>query len=136
MRKVLSSATAQGAVFQGIKCGKSVTIPGQSQTIRQLYSQYVQGKPITGSPYHDDPEGFDLPDFNRMDVLDHEEFMIENKKRIEELKERAKSLKQQDEERVAKRAAEIIEIIKDSSTSGTAAQAAQSDGQEVTELLQ
>lgn len=85
----------------------SLTIPDQALTMSEIMSRFAQGLPVHGEKvpvYNGDEE---LPDFQRMDLADKQEYLELNAAYVEEIKQRlleqkAQEQKEKDEKRKAK----------------------------------
>lgn len=72
--------------------GLSTTIPDQSMSIKEILDRFARGLPLDGYrvPVWDGEE--DLPDFNRMDLADIENYMRNNQEEIQYLQAEQKQL--------------------------------------------
>lgn len=97
--KIWNSITARKRKTQPEKnSGKSMTVPNQGMTVRELMIRFASGLPVNGgrvSPYKAD-DG--LPDLDKMDQIEIEEYYRELRSRRDEVVDRIKKRKQKAEE--------------------------------------
>lgn len=64
----------------------SQTIPDQSMTVKELMERHARGLPLTGErvPIYNGEE--DLPEFEKMDLAERQEYIEANKQVIENMK--------------------------------------------------
>lgn len=84
--------------------GVSMTIPDQSLSVKQIMDRYARGLPLEGAkvPIYD--EGEELPDWNRMDLVEKAE-AIEDAK--QEVKDISAKYKQEQQEKHNKKTKEL-----------------------------
>lgn len=96
----------QGEVFTQ----PSMTVPDQSLTVRELMDRFARGLPLGGArvPIYEG-EDDNTPDFSRMDLSEIEDYQIQIRQELEEIRERmtAKSKKAD----TAKEVAELKEQL-------------------------
>ena len=68
----------------------SMTIPNQAMTVRELMIRFASGLPLKGQkvPIYEGDE--EIPDIDKMELIEREEYYLELKKQREEVEERVK----------------------------------------------
>lgn len=92
--------------------GKSMTIPDQTLSIKQILDRYARGLPLGGAkePIYEGEEDF-TPDLEHMDLADRQEYLENVEKEVSEIKERMdKREKQRAEKKAARAAAEAAQV--------------------------
>lgn len=91
-KTIVNSMTYKGRYDNEINLDKSMTIPDQSLSMREILDRYAMGLPLGGGQEgsfndEDDEEGYlmDKDDFKKMDLTEQHELMEANVEKIKKL---------------------------------------------------